>query len=304
MTVFGVHVGLQHTTADELRAVWRRIEDLGFGWISVWDHFYGADGTSPDNLEAVAMHTALAMTTTRVTCGSLVYCAGYRHPGVLANAIAAIDHVSGGRADVGVGAGWLADEYTAYGISYPTAGKRLDLMEEYVRCLRGLLSGEPFTHRGDHFEFTDAVVDPAPIQGHVPIWIGGGGEQRTLRIVAELADGWNVPFIGPDNYARKVGLLANYCDEIGRDPDEVRCSVNVGCAPDDASLHRQFGDIAEFVRPGVLMGSTDQMVHTIGSYVDAGAAQINLALRAPFEIAALEAVANAIAHFPTAHPTP
>jgi len=295
---FGVHTGPANTTVDELRSLWQRIESLPFDWISIWDHFYAADGRSTNSLDAVVAHTLLAADTERVRCGSLVYCAGYRHPGVLANAIAAIDQVSGGRADVGVGAGWLADEYAAYGITYPTAGKRLDLMEEYVRCLRGLLSGEPFTHSGEHFEFTDAIVDPAPVQGHVPIWIGGGGEQRTLRIVAELADGWNVPFIGPDDYARKVGVLAGYCDEFGRDPDTMRCSVNVGCAPDDASLHRQFGDIAEFVRPGVLMGSTDQMVHMIGSYVDAGAAQINLALRAPFEIAALEAVADAIAHFP------
>ena len=93
MTVFGVHVGLQHTTADELRSVWRRIEDLGFGWISVWDHFYGATGKPDDAacLEAVAMHAALACSTSRVRVGSLVYSIGYRHPAVLAKAITAIE---------------------------------------------------------------------------------------------------------------------------------------------------------------------------------------------------------------------
>ncbi|HQF96551.1 MAG TPA: LLM class flavin-dependent oxidoreductase, partial [Microthrixaceae bacterium] len=99
--VFGVHTGPSNTTTAELISLWRRIEDGPFDWISIWDHFYGADGTSPDNLEAVAMHTALAMTTTRVTCGSLVYCAGYRHPAVLANAMATIDHLSGGRCAFG-----------------------------------------------------------------------------------------------------------------------------------------------------------------------------------------------------------
>ncbi|UDY36913.1 LLM class flavin-dependent oxidoreductase [Dermatobacter hominis] len=291
---FGVHTGPANTTVDELRALWRRIEDLPFDWISIWDHFYAADGRSTNCLDAVVAHTALAMDTERVRCGSLVYCAGYRHPGVLANAIAGIDQLSGGRVDVGVGAGWLGDEYRAYGIPYPSAGRRLDLLEEHVRCLRGLLRGEPFSYEGEFFTLTDAVVDPRPVQAEVPIWIGGGGERRTLKIVAELADGWNVPFIGPDDYARKREVLAGHCDAIGRDPAEVRCSVNVGCAPDEASLHRQFGDIAEFVRPGVLMGSTDRMVDAIGRYVDAGAVQVNLALRAPFEVAALDHLAAAV----------
>ena len=108
MTVFGVHVGLQHTTANELRGVWRQIEDLGFGWISVWDHFYGATGRPDDAacLEAVAMHAALACTTSKVRIGSLVYSIGYRHPAVLAKAITTIDQLSDGRADMGIGAGW------------------------------------------------------------------------------------------------------------------------------------------------------------------------------------------------------
>ena len=128
MTVFGVHVGLQHTTADELRGVWRQIEDLGFGWISVWDHFYGATGKPDDAacLEAVAMHAALACTTSKVRVGSLVYSVGYRHPAVLAKAITAIDQLSGGRADMGIGAGWAQVEYDAYGIPFPDAKTRLD----------------------------------------------------------------------------------------------------------------------------------------------------------------------------------
>ena len=121
MTVFGVHAGLQHTTADELKSVWTRIEDLGFGWISIWDHFYGATGRPDDAacLEAVAMHAALACSTSKVRCGSLVYSIGYRHPAVLAKAITAIDQLSGGRADMGIGAGWAVVEYEAYGIPFP-----------------------------------------------------------------------------------------------------------------------------------------------------------------------------------------
>ncbi len=290
----GVHTGPANTTVDELRSLWARIEELPFEWISIWDHFYAADGVSTNCLEAVTAHTALAMSTERVRCGSLVYCAGYRHPGVLANAIAAIDHLSDGRVDVGVGAGWLGDEYRAYGIPYPSAARRLDLLEEFVRCLRSLLREGTCTFEGEFFRLDGAVLDPGPVQEEVPIWIGGGGERRTLRIVAELADGWNVPFIPPDEYARKRGILHEHCEAVGRDPSEIRCSVNVGCAPTEESLRHQFGAIADFVRPGVLMGSRDEMVDALGRYTEAGADQVNVALRAPFEVGALEYLADAV----------
>ena len=138
MTIFGVHAGLQTTTVDELVEVWRQVERLGFGWISVWDHFYTADASGrADCLEAVSMHAALACHTTRVRCGCLVYSVGYRHPAVLANAIATIDHLSGGRADLGLGAGWHQAEYEAYGIPFPPAGVRLDQLDEAACCARG-----------------------------------------------------------------------------------------------------------------------------------------------------------------------
>src|SRR5918995_375431 len=127
---FGVHTGMQNTTVDELRDLWRRAEDGGFDAISVWDHIYSSDLRSYDCHEAVAMHTALACATTRVRCSCLVYCAGYRHPGVLAKAIATIDHLSAGRAEIGLGAGWAEAEYAAYGFRFPPIGKRLDLLDE------------------------------------------------------------------------------------------------------------------------------------------------------------------------------
>ena len=294
-TTFGVHTGPSGTTVAELRDLWRRIEEMPFDWISIWDHFYSADGRSTNCLESVAMHTALALTTERVRCGSLVYCAGYRHPAVLANAMATIDHLSGGRCDVGIGAGWLVDEYAAYGFRYPRAPERLDIMEESIRCVRGLLRNESFSFEGEHFTLSDAVCDPAPVQRELPIWVGGGGERRTLRIAAELADGWNVPFLDPATFAHKRDVLHAHCADLGRDPAEITCSINVGFAADEASLHQQFGEIAEFVRPGVLVGSGAQLVEAIGEYVAAGADQVNIALRAPYDIASLEIVADAVA---------
>jgi alkanesulfonate monooxygenase SsuD/methylene tetrahydromethanopterin reductase-like flavin-dependent oxidoreductase (luciferase family) len=294
MTTFGVHTGPSNTTVAELRDLWQRIEDGPFDWISIWDHLYAADGTSTANLDAIAMHTALAMSTSRVRCGSLVYCAAYRHPAILAKAMATIDHLSGGRCDVGIGAGWAKYEFDAYGIPFHGTRDRLDMMEESVRCVRALLRQERSSFEGRWFRLDDAACDPKPLQAALPVWVGGGGERRTLRIAAELADGWNVPFVDAETFAHKRSVLGEHCAAIGRDPAEIRCAVNVGCAPTEESLQRQFGFTAEFVRPGVLMGSTAEIVDQVGRYVAAGADQVNLAMRAPFELDALEAISIAI----------
>ena len=126
---FGVHTGVQNTTTEELAALWKQIEGHGFEWISIWDHFYAADVTftaegltsGSVSLEAITSHTALAMSTSRVRCGSLVYCVGYRHPAVLANAMATLDQLSSGRVTCGLGAGWHQAEFAAYNIPFPPA---------------------------------------------------------------------------------------------------------------------------------------------------------------------------------------
>jgi F420-dependent oxidoreductase-like protein len=296
MTWFGVHTGLQDTTTDELREVWRRVEGLGFDWISIWDHFYGATGRVEDSssLEAVAMHTALALETSRVQCGALVYSIGFRHPAVLAKAVTAIDHLSGGRAAIGLGAGWAEVEYDAYGFEFPTAATRLDQLEEAAGCVRGLLHDEATSFDGHWFVLRDARNEPRPVQARLPIWIGGGGEQRTLRIAARFADGWNIPFVSAQTFARKRDVLHDHCTAVGRDPTEIRCAVNVGLAWTEDSLRQQFGAIADFVRPGVLGGSVDEVVDRVGEFVAAGADQVNIALRAPFDLDAVDRFAAAL----------
>ena len=295
MTVYGVHTGLQHTTIEELVGLWQRIEAAGYGWISIWDHFYAADLTgNPHCHEAVAAHTALACTTSRVRCGSLVYCVGYRHPAVLAKALATIDHVSNGRADIGLGAGWSQVEYDAYGIPFPPVGTRMDTLEEAAACVRGLLHDETTTFEGEHFQLRDAQCVPRPVQTKLPVWIGGGGEKRTLRIAAKYADGWNIPFVAPDEFARKRSVLHRHCEEVGRDPAEIRCGVNVGLAWREEDLEPQFGNLRMAVRPGVLMGSDDEVLARIAEYVTAGADQLNIAVRAPWDPEGLERLAAAL----------
>jgi F420-dependent oxidoreductase-like protein len=294
VTVFGVHSGLQHISMPELRSLWRRIEELGFGWISIWDHFYAAT-FKPDDAycqEAVAAHAALAADTSRVRCGSLVYCAGYRHPAVLAKTMCTIDQISGGRCDFGIGAGWAQVEYDAYGIDFPAVGKRMDILEESIQCVRGLLRNETTNFSGTYFTLTDARCEPRPVQDALPIWVGGQGEQRTLRIAARYADAWNIPFVSPETFVHKRSVLHRHCETIGRDPAELRCAVNVGIAWTEESLQQQFGALANAVRPGVLTGSDGEVLDRIGEYVAGGADQVNLAVRAPINVDDLERFAG------------
>jgi F420-dependent oxidoreductase-like protein len=295
VTVFGVHAGLQNTTMRDLIDVWHHAEGLGFGWVSVWDHFYAADASgSAECFEAVAAHAALACETSTVTVGCLVYSIGYRHPAVLANAIATIDHLSGGRAALGLGAGWHQTEYDAYGIPFPSAGVRLAQLDEAAQCARGLLRDEMTTFEGKYFQLRDAECDPRPVQTQLPIWIGGGGERKTLRTVAKWADGWNVPFVSPDEFARKRQVLLGHCEDVGRDPAEIKCAVNVALAWNDEDLVVQFDGLADFFRDAALTGSDEDARDKVGRYIDAGADQVNIALRAPWQPEGLERAAAAI----------
>jgi F420-dependent oxidoreductase-like protein len=286
---FGVHAGLQNTTTEELHALWRRVEDHGFEWISIWDHFYAADATGgPVCLEAIATHAALAMSTSRVRCGSLVYSVGYRHPAVLANAMATLDHLSDGRITLGLGGGWHQGEYDAYGLPFPPPGVRLRQLEEAVQCVRGLLTRDVTSFEGEHFRLHEARCEPKPVQDRLPIWVGGGGERVTLRIAARHADGWNVPFIPPGEFGRKVGVLHEHCERAGREPRTITKSINVGLAWHEGDLEAQFANIADFVRPGVLTGSVQEVIDRIAAYREAGADWLILAMRAPFDVEGLD----------------
>jgi F420-dependent oxidoreductase-like protein len=300
---FGVHAGLQNTTTAELQSLWRRIEDHGFEWISVWDHFYAADASFASDgsvtsgyhcLEALTTHTALALATSRVRCGSLVYCAGYRHPAVLANAMATLDQLSGGRVVLGLGAGWHQGEYAAYGIPFPPAAERLRMLDEAVQCVRLLLTEDIANFDGAHFQLRDARCEPKPVQARLPIWVGGGGEQLTLRITARHADGWNLAFVSPETFRHKREVLDRHCDAVGRDGSEIARSVNLALAWREEDLVRQFGGAAEYIGANALKGTTQQVIDRVGEYRDAGADWVIVALRAPFDLEGLERFATEV----------
>jgi alkanesulfonate monooxygenase SsuD/methylene tetrahydromethanopterin reductase-like flavin-dependent oxidoreductase (luciferase family) len=274
VTVYGVHAGTEGASIAEVLSFWRKVESLGYGWISVWDHFLPMSA-STGSFESVSSHAALACTAQRVRVGVLVYAVGYRHPAVLANAISTIDHLSRGRADVAIGAGWAEAEYHAYGIPFPLARERLDQMEEALQCLAGLLHNERFNFQGRHFHLTDAALGVRPLQARVPLWVGGVGEKRVLPMAARYADGWDAPLQpSPKEFAHKVQVLERACEDIGRDPASIHRSAHVAVVEDEAQARARFGDQQV---GGVVWGSDGRVLDFINSYVEAGADQVLIA---------------------------
>lgn len=296
----GVHIGQQNLSMDDLRATWRRCDEAGVDWISAWDHLYEAPpqgGTVP-HFETVATLAALAADTHRARIGCLVFYVGYRNPGIIAKAATTLDHLSGGRFELGLGAGWHQWEAEAFGFPFPGVGERLDMLEEATPLIARLLTGERTTHEGRWFRTVDAACLPPPVQEHLPIWIGGVGERRTLRIAARWADGWNAAYIPPVEFARLGRVLDGHCEAAGRDPSTIRRTVNLqfllsadaGAAREATRRVREtWGDLAPRVLEGGLAGTPDDAVDRIVEYVEAGADGVNVALRAPWDPEALEA---------------
>lgn len=284
---FGVQTATQNTTPSELLDTWRRLEAAGYDWISIWDHFYAVGGGT-SNLEAVSMHTALAMETSRVRCGSLVYSAGYRSLAVLVNAITTIDHLSGGRATLGLGTGYMQHEYDSWGLPFDSVADRLDRLEETIVAARRLLDGETVTSSGRFVNLDQAVCDPAPVQQHLPIWVGGGGEGRTIPMAARLADGWNVPMATLEDYGRKVQVLDDHLERAGRAHDAIERSVGLGLCFDRDQLAERYGDRAATIAPAVLSGSTEEVIDRVAAYGAAGADWVFVSTRAPFDNEELE----------------
>lgn len=222
-----IRVGMQfrpeHTTADALLAGVRRAEDIGLDTLWNWDHFFplhhNPDGT---HFEAWTMLTAMAMATKRAEVGCLVTCNSYRNPALLSNMAKTVDHISGGRLILGIGAGWNQRDYQEYGYEFGTAGTRLDALEQGLRIIR------------QRWE----VDMPRPLRNPIPVLIGGEGERKTLRIVAQYADIWH-SFGDPETHVRKSKVLNDWCAKVGRNPAEIEHAVEMwsGCSEKDLDAY-------------------------------------------------------------------
>ena len=286
-----------------MRRLWRFADERGFDWFSVSDHFQETppQGGNGDCFEAVATLTTVATDTTRIRVGCLVFCVAYRHPGVLAKALTTIDHLSAGRVDCGLGAGWDEVEFAAYGIPFPSIGVREDQLEEYAEALRLLFDRNRADFSGTHYRLSDAPNNPKPLQARLPLWIGGSGERRTLRTAARFADGWNAPYLPAGEWKRKSSVLDEWCAKVGRDPARIVRTVNVGfyMGADDAGAKRQeelylrhwARDERGFT--GFLRGTARDARAIIAEYAEAGAHRVNIALReGPYDWDALDAFAS------------
>jgi len=287
----GVHTPLHHSTIDTLRAVWTRVDELPFDWISVWDHFRPVDGDG-DNFDAVVAHAALAACTSRVQVGCLVYCVGYRTPALLASAATAIDHVSAGRAVIGLGAGYLESEYLAYGYDFEPPPTRVDRLASTFTSVRALLDGERVTRHDQFVHLDDATTRPLPQQRHLPMWIGGGGERRTLPLAGRVADGWNIPMATVADFTRKNDIVTESAERCGRNPGEIERSVNLGLCWNDDDLPERFGPRWEQLRPSILGGSADRVLDQLDAYRRAGADRVMLSLRPPLLLDDIERFAS------------
>jgi len=247
---FAFKTSPQNTEWADMLAVWQAADGIDVfesGW--TFDHFYPifSDPTGPC-LEGWVTLAALAQATTRLRIGVMVTGIHYRHPAVLANMASALDIVSAGRLELGIGAGWNEEESGAYGIELGSIRERFDRFEEACQVLLGLLTQETTTFDGRYYQLTDARNEPKGVQKpHPPICIGGSGEKRTLPLTARYADHWNFMGGSPEEFARKRDVLAAACADIGRDPAEITLSAHVRL---DADL-----DYAKVVDDSLALGA-------------------------------------------------
>ncbi len=293
---FGIHIGQQNITMDELRRVWRYADTHGFGWLSVWDHFYSATDDADPHYEAVACLAALACDTSNLRFGCMVFGGAYRNLGLLAKSLITINHLSNGRFEPGLGAGWHEPEYRAFGYQWLPVKERLDLLDEAMRAMRSFVDNEVTDFHGTYFDFTNAYMNPRPV-GKMPLWIGGRGERRTARYAARYSDGWNIPYPSPEGYTQKMAVLDEWCAKEGRDPAAVARATQLGfymAASDDpaavaeaeAAMRRKVPHIDP---AGQLIGGPTAVAARIREYEAVGVTDLNIAFRPPVDWPALEA---------------
>jgi len=292
----------QGASYDDLLAVAKATEDLGFSAFFRSDHYLsmGGDGL-PGPTDAWTSLAGLARDTSTVRLGTLVTSATFRHPGVLAIQVAQVDQMSGGRVELGLGAGWFAREHEAYGIPFPA--KRFGLLEEQLEILTGLWGtpvGETFSFDGEHYTLTDSPALPKPAQAKIPVIVGGGGPKRTPALAARFGDEYNQAFPELDTVAPRIGVINEALAEVGRTPDSIVQSVALVLAvgKDEAEFTRRAAAIgrepAELREHGVA-GTVSEAVDLLGSLRNQGVQRVYLQVLDLHDLDHLDLVAREVA---------
>lgn len=266
---------------DTMVAVATVAEEVGYDSVWVYDHFHTFPGpTTESTFEAWTVMAGLAEATERVRLGQMCTANSYRTPGYLAKITSTIDVMSGGRLDLGIGAGWYEAEYLGFGYPFPKPSVRIGQLDESVQIIRSMWTEETTTFRGVHYQLDNGYNYPKPVQDpHPPLWIAGGGEQLTLRVVAKYGDYANY-FGDPDTFRRKTETLEQHCRDVGRDFDEITLSRNFDCViagteaeaeeKRDRWLATLPDDHAEFRRKNAIVGTPEQVAEYVTAMRDLG----------------------------------
>jgi F420-dependent oxidoreductase-like protein len=291
----------QGASYDQILALAKVTEDGGFDAFFRSDHYLsmGGDGL-PGPTDAWITLAGLARETSRIKLGTLVSPVTFRLPGVLAISVAQVDVMSGGRAELGLGAGWFEAEHKAYGIPFPP--RRFDLLEEQLAIVTGLWStpaGEKFSHQGDNYQLEDSPALPKPVQSPMPLIVGGGGKRRTPQLAARYATEFNIGFVPVEDVATAYERVRSVCTEEGRDPSSLTYSVALTtvCGSDDAQVAARaqaaHQDVAR-LRTSGLAGTPDELVERLGRYAEVGATRVYLQVYDFDDLVMIELIAERV----------
>jgi alkanesulfonate monooxygenase SsuD/methylene tetrahydromethanopterin reductase-like flavin-dependent oxidoreductase (luciferase family) len=294
----GIQLWAQNTDWASYLDAARRVDELGYDHLWTWDHLVSVLG-DPDRpvFEGYTTLAAWAMATSHARLGLLVGANTFRNPAIVAKMMATIDHISGGRAILGLGGGWHVREHAAFGVEFGSGfGERLDWLEEALQIVGPLMRGEEVDHAGPRYRVDRLRLAPPPVQGRIPVMVGGVGERKTLRSVALHADMWNsqAPI---EETPHKLDVLRAHCADVGRDPSTIEltydCTIVIRDDPAEARRVMDAQLVANTLDPATAgpnfwAGTVEQIAERLGAYVDLGFRTFTIEEMAPFDVETIE----------------
>ena len=279
--------GQNGLTWDKWSNILAKSEEAGLAGVFRSDHFF--IGEQLDSLEPYLSFVMASLQTSRIRFGPMVTPVTFRPPANVGRMAAQIDQLSHGRFVLGLGGGWNEEEHKAYGVNFPPVGERLNRLEEAINVMKGLWSPGPATYKGRYYTLEEADCLPKPPEGRPTLLIGGGGEKRTLRLVAQYANEWNGISMPPEAYAHKVEVLAEHCDAVGRDPSTIKRSMMtfgiLGPNQEGSADHLRWilkkdasatqAELLDAARErGMIVGSTDEVIDRLGELAELGLSEV------------------------------
>jgi F420-dependent oxidoreductase-like protein len=289
---------------DKLVEIAQAAERSGFSSISVMDHLHQIRGVGPPEnwmMEGTTILAGLAARTSTVTLGTLVGGVTYRNPALLAKSTTTLDVISGGRSWLGLGAAWFEGEHEAYGFEFPPLKVRFEMLEDALNIVRAMFTQERASYEGKHFQVREAYNNPKPLRGDIPIMIGGGGERKTLRLVAQYADGCNL-FGDVETARHKLDVLERHCEDVGRDPAEIT-KTKIGVVLIGETHEAAGAKIERLAQQGIseerlrtaTVGDPDEVAEWAASFAEVGIEGLTISMPDAHDIEAVELAGRALA---------